>query len=137
MDTTTEVSRPSPDSRPTGRRRFSWLRGAVGALLLVLASRFVTSDLVVFSSVTQAACQGGFCVQRIHTPDWLFVPGSSEIHVGHDAHGAVAPDRFYSADDPFGESSNVTITWNNGGVSISDGAATLTWGADALGLLED
>jgi hypothetical protein len=113
------------------------LWGAVGALLLVLVSRFVTADLVVFSSVTQRSCQGGFCVERVHTPDWLFVPGTREIHLGHDAHGEVASGRFYSADDPFNGSSNVTITWNNGGVSISDGAATLTWAADTLGRLDD
>ena len=103
----------------------------------MLASRVVTSDLVVFASVTQRSCQGGFCVERVHTPDWLFVPGTREIHLGHDVHGEVSPDRFYSADDPFDDSSNLTITWNNGGVSISDGAATLTWAADTLGRLED
>jgi hypothetical protein len=134
MDTATEINRPLPASR---RRRFSWLGGAVGALLLVLASRVVTSDLVIFSSVTQRSCQGGFCVERKHTPELLFVPGTREIRLERDSHGEAASGRFYSADDPFDESSNVTITWNNGGVSISDGVATLTWGADTLARLDD
>ncbi|HST82187.1 MAG TPA: hypothetical protein VLL08_10675 [Kineosporiaceae bacterium] len=136
MDTATEIDSPLPAAHPTRKRRFSWLWGAVGAILLVLVSRSVTSDLVVFSSVTQRSCQGGYCVERVHTPDWLFVPGTREIHLRRDAHEA-EQGRFYSADDPFDASSNVTITWNNGGVSISDGVATLIWSADTLARLED
>ena len=135
MDTTTQIGTPLP--RRTRSRRFGWLWGAVGALLLVLVSRFVTEGLVAFSSVTQRSCQGGFCVERVHTPDRLFVSGSREIHLGHDSGGRLGGGRIYFEQDPFDEYANVSIAWNNGGVSISDGVATLTWEAGVLSRLDD
>jgi hypothetical protein len=133
MDPTTRTTeRPAPTPRPARRRRFTWLWGAVGALLLVLISRFVTSGLVAFSSVTQRSCQGGFCVERVSTPDLLFVPGDREIHVGPGTTGVNEQGRYFSEDDPFDEYATVTISWDNGSVSITDEVATLTWEAGTL-----
>jgi hypothetical protein len=134
MDTTTQIDgRPPRRTRPG---RLGPLLGAVGVLLLVLVSRFVTSNLVIHQSVVQRSCQGGFCVERVHAPDLLFVPGNRKVRVGHDADGPVQ-GRYYGADDPFGDYSDVTITWKDGGVSLTDGAATLSWSAQTLGRIDD
>jgi hypothetical protein len=134
METTTPISSPTP--RTTRGRRLGPLWGAAAALLLVLVSRFVTSDLVIFSTVSQRSCQDGFCVERMHTPDLLFVAGTREVRLGHQAEGKVQ-GRFYAEHDPFDEYSDVTIDWKDGGVSLSDDAATLTWDADTLARLDD
>ena len=142
METTTPISNPTPGPTPgstprtTRGRRLGPLWGAVVALLLILVSRFVTSDLAVFSTVSQRSCQDGFCVERLHTPDLLFVPGSREVRLGHDTKGTVE-GRFFVERDPFGDYSDVAIEWKDGGVSLSDGAATLTWDADTLARLDD
>jgi hypothetical protein len=104
-------------------------------LALVATSRFVTSDLVVFSSVTQRSCQGGFCVERVHRPDLVFVPGFREIQVGHDS--SSQQGRVYVQQDPFDDYSDVKTVWNaDGGVSLSDETATLTWSGDTLSRLD-
>ena len=133
MDTTVQIDRPSP--RETRRRGFGPLLAAAGALLLVLASRFVTSDLAIHTSVIQRSCQSGYCVERIHAPDLLFVPGFRRVQLAHDAKGA-DKGRHYVEDDPFDDHSQVKIRWENGGVSLTDGAATLTWDAQAIGRLD-
>jgi hypothetical protein len=118
------------------RRRWHGPLWAVGALLVVLASRFVTSDLVIHSTVTQRSCENGFCVERMKAPDLLLVPGRREVHLRPDVNN-MDLGRYYVAQDPFSEYSDVKIEWSNGGVSLSDGAAVLTWDADTIGRLDD
>lgn len=134
MDTTTQIADRNP--RRTRRRQLGPLMGGVGVLLFVLVSRFVTSDLVIHSSVIQRSCQSGFCVERVHAPDLLFVPGRREVHIRHDANSQ-AQGRYLVERDPFDDYSDVEIVWKDGGVSLSDKVATLSWDADALGNLDD
>ena len=107
-----------------------------GTLLVVLVSRFATSDLTLFESVGERACQGSLCAERVHSPDLLLVPGHREVRVGHEIDGSVQ-GRFYAAEDPFGEYSDVKIVWTGTGVSLSDQAATLSWDAKTLSRLDD
>ncbi len=136
MDTTTQTEQPA--QRPTRRRRgrLGVLWGATGMLLLVLVCRFVLSDMVIRPEVVQRSCQGGVCVERVHTDDLLFVPGSRKVELGHEAPGQSG--RVYVEDDPFDDYSDVTITWNtDGSVSLDDGSATLTWRAGLMEHLDD
>lgn len=139
MTTTTDEppNRPAPTTRTRRRRRPGPLVGAAGMLLLVLASRTLTEGFTVHSSITESSCQNGFCVERRHSPDLLFVPGLREVRVVvRDAQGHTQP-RFLIEDDPFGPYADVKITWSNGGVSLTDGAAVLGWDASALKSLQD
>jgi hypothetical protein len=108
--------------------------GALGMLALVAVSRFVTGDLTVLSGVSQRSCGNGFCAERVERPELLVVPGYREVHVRHDGPAG----RFYVQRDPFDDLSEVTITWNpDGGVSLSDETATLTWTGATLRRLGD
>ena len=129
METTTAKSPPTT-SGP--RRRWpGLLLGVVGAVLFIAASRFATGDLTIHSTVLQRSCQGTFCVERLHRPDLLLVPGRREIRVTYEIDGTTA-DRYYAEYDPFGDNSEVTIGWKDGGVSLDDHAATLSWDAQTL-----
>jgi hypothetical protein len=134
MDTT-----PPKDVSNSGRERSGWIApliGAIGAILVILVARAVTSDLLIHPTVAQRSCQGGFCVERVHTPDLLFVPARQEVHVKQEGTGKTQ-GRYYTARDPFDEFSDVQIVWKDGAVHLSDGAAILAWDADTLGRLDN
>src|SRR4051794_20950460 len=121
----TDDRTPGPASRR--RRRGGALLAVAGTLLLVLVSRTLTSGDTFVSSIAQRSCQGHFCVERVHSPDLLFVPGSDTVRVvPYDAEGHPL-GRILSVDDPFSGSENVSIAWPDGGVRLSDSMATLSW----------
>jgi hypothetical protein len=108
--------------------------GALGALALVVTSRYVTADLTVLSGVSQRSCGNGFCAERVDRPELLVVPGYREIQVR--AEGPAG--RYYVQRDPFDEHSKVTITWPpGGGVTLSDETASLSWTGATLSRLGD
>ena len=136
MDITPTLEHQDPPVPTRTRRRFGLLGAVFGTLLVVLVARFATSDLTMFESVGERACQGSLCAERVHSPDLLLVPGHREVRVGHEIDGSVQ-GRFYAAEDPFGEYSDVKIVWTDAGVSLSDQAATLTWDTKTLAGLDD
>ena len=135
MTTTTDA--PMNGSAGRFRRRSGPLLGAAAMLLFVLAARTLTDGFSVHTTITESSCQDGFCVQRRHSPDLLLVPGRREVRVlVRDAQGHTQP-RFLTEDDPFGPYADVKITWTEGGVRLTDGAAVLSWDAAALNSLDD
>jgi len=124
---------PKPGS-PRRRWRAPLLAGTA-TVLLILASRTVNSDLTLFSTVTQRSCQEQMCVERVSSPDLLFAPGSRRVQVVlRDANGQTQP-RMLVENDPFGQYGEVSIVWKDGGVSLSDTAAVLSWDAESLARL--
>jgi hypothetical protein len=140
MDTSAQVSQAVPGRGHRGTSGLAVvlgvLGGALGMLALVVVSRFVTADLMFFTTVTQRSCSGGLCAERVHRPDLVLVPGFREIRIGHDTPGAQG--RYYVQADPFDDHADVTIDWNaDGGVGVGDESATLTWSGDTLSRLDD
>lgn len=131
-----ETTKPVDALPPTRtHRRFARLLVVVGLLLFILVSRFATSNLVVHQSVVQRWCQDEICVERVHAPDLLLVPGRNEIHVGHDGDGE---GRRYVARDPFDDYSDVKIVFAaDGSISLSATPITLTWDAGIIERLDD
>ncbi|GLY27760.1 hypothetical protein [Kineosporia sp. NBRC 101731] len=132
-----ETFAANPRSAASLRSRRRWpvaVGAAVGTVLVILGGRFVNGGLNVFERVAQESCGNGFCVQRIHSPELLLVPGYDVVTVWQEGN----PGRMYSSGDPFDEYSEVVITWEDGGVTVSDGGpARLSWTADSLARLND
>ncbi|GAB6901311.1 hypothetical protein [Kineosporia succinea] len=141
METFTASPQPAGPSSPAHRRRrWPLVLGVVSATVVGLFGvRFFNENLSVgeinvFERVVQESCDDGFCVQRLHSPDLLAVPGHDVVL----AWQRDAPGRMYRSNDPFDPGSQVTITWEDGGVSLSDaGAATVSWDAAELHRLND
>ncbi|MDP9794039.1 hypothetical protein J2S43_002551 [Catenuloplanes nepalensis] len=100
--------------------------------LSVLAGRWLSPNLLFATKAEQLGCQGGFCVERVHRGERLFLAPRDEIWVSmHD--GA----RFYSAKNPFGDGDTLTVDWAGGGVRVTDGTVSLSWDAATLARLGD
>ncbi len=120
--------RPQQNSR---RKTWTILGGTVLGLLIF--HLLFGNNFFLFQKTEQLSCQGGFCVQRVTSPDLIIVSGRDDIRLGRqdDQTG-----RSYVARNPF-DSSPIRVTWNAGGVSLTSGVATFTWDAAAMELLND
>ena len=123
------------DTRPVTARtsRLRWVvAGLVLALLIVLAGRALSPNLLLGTRITELSCQGGHCVELVRRGETVILAPYDQIRV-HRVGGA----RYYGARNPFDASSTLTVDWSGGGVRITDGTVTLSWDAAILDRLGD
>ncbi|MDQ0364065.1 hypothetical protein [Catenuloplanes indicus] len=101
-------------------------------VLAVLAGRWLSPNLLFATKADQLGCQAGYCVERVHRGERLFLAPYDEIWVSLRDGG-----RFYSAKNPFDHGEALTVDWTGGGVRVTDGVVTLSWDAATLQRLGD
>ncbi|WP_033346172.1 hypothetical protein [Catenuloplanes japonicus] len=125
----------SPEIAPARSRRGIVVGVVLFLLLLVVVTgRWFSSNLVAGSTVEDRVCDDttGWCVEHVTRADWLILAPYDEWHVMTKTNSG----RYYSADNPFDEYSDITYDLSNG-VSITDGTVTLTWPKPVLDRLGD
>jgi hypothetical protein len=107
---------------------------ALVLLLLVLLGRWLSPNLTLGTSVTGRWCEdeSGYCVEHVERGERLFLTPFDEFQVRYRAQ-----PRFYAATNPFGDDPDLQVTFGDDGVSVTDGAAVLSWPAATLARLGD
>jgi hypothetical protein len=107
---------------------------ALALLLVVLFGRWVSPSLVLGTSVTGRWCEdkSGYCVEHVVRGERVFLAPFDELRLVYKGQ-----PRYYAVTNPFAGGDDLSVQFGEDGVSVTDGAAVLSWPAATAARLGD